>query len=148
MSGFKIPLDLSNCNFYNNNRRIDDERNLKESIDDFVKLLVNSPNGSFKPDSRFGFSLKNLRFENANEEGKIRGKKIGGESENFDNFAKDLEKSLKQFESRLQNPKVKITYDRKQTKGTILITDLSKKYKQEIKFHIWTTDEDNTRRIL
>ena len=148
MSGFKIPLDLTNCNFYNNNRRIDDEKNLKESIDDFVKLMVNSHNGSFKPDSRFGFSLKNLRYENTNEEGKIRGKKIGGESDNFDTYAKDLEKALKQFETRLQNPKVKIIYDRKQAKGIILITDASKKYTQEIKFNIWTNNEDNTGRVL
>jgi len=147
MSGFKIPLDLSNGNFFDNNRRIDDEKNIKESIDDFIRLLVNSPNGSFKPDSRFGFSLKNLRFENTNEEGKIRGKKIGGESDNFDNYAKDLEKVIKQFEPRLQNPKVKITFDRKESKGSIIITDPVKKYTQEIKFYIWSNNEDNPRRI-
>ena len=151
MSGFKIPLDFSSGNFYEKNHRSFNkndsaDKSIKESINDFIKLLVCSPNGSFKPDARFGFSLENCHFENASSKDEIKGKKIGGKSENPNNYAKDLEKALTLFESRLQNVEVKTDFDKKRSKISINITGLivetKKEYKQELEFHIWKNNED------
>ena len=141
MSGFIIPLDFSQKNVYEKNRRIDSEKSVKESVDDFIKLLVSSSNGSFKPDSRFGFSLKNYRFENADSEDKINLRKIGGKSDNFNNYALDLKEAIKQFEPRLHVPEVKIEFDKKKSLVTVSISgvliDIKREYKQNITFHIW-----------
>jgi hypothetical protein len=149
MSGFKIPLDFSQGNFYERNHLIcdkNDDESIKESISNFIRLLVSSPNGSFKPDVRFGFSLKNCQFENANSKDEIKGKKIGGKSDNANNYAKDLEKTIELFEPRLQNLGVKTEFDKKLAKMTISITgtivETRKEYKQDIIFHIWRKNED------
>ena len=152
MNGFKIPLDFSQGKLYENNRRSDDanddnaDKNIKESINDFIKLLVTSPAGSFKPDARFGFLLKNCYFENANSKDEIKGKKISGKSDNVNNYAKDLEKTIKLFEPRLQNLEVKTDFDKKQSKIAIsingIISETKKEYKQDIVFYIWKNNED------
>jgi len=149
MSGFKIPLDFSSesshASFYENNRRTADTENadksMEKSIADFIFLLVCSPNGSFKPDFRFGFNLKNSRFTNADSEDRINHRKIEGKSDNFNNYAIDLKEAVKLFEPRLQNPEVKIEFNKKQSEVAIFISgtvmDTKKEYKQDIKFHIW-----------
>lgn len=147
MSGFNIPLDFSQGSFYEKNQISNDkneddiDKNIKASINDFIRLLIVSPNGSFKPDVRFGFSLKNCQFENSNSKDEIKGKKIGGKSDNTNNYAKDLENTIKLFESRLQNLEVKTDFDKKESKIAISITgiivDTKKEYKQDIEFHIW-----------
>ena len=150
MSGFKIPLEFSPANFYEKNHRSFDknsqpDKSIKASINDFIKLLASSPNGSFKPDTRFGFSLKNCHFENASSKDEIKGKKIGGKSENTNNYAKDLEKAITLFEPRLQNLEVKTDFDKKQSKITItiagLIAETKKEYKQELELYIWKNNE-------
>ena len=150
MSGFKIPLEFSPANFYEKNHRSFEkndpiDQSIKTSINDFIKLLVSSPNGSFKPDAHFGFSLKNCHFENANSKDEIKGKKIGGKSENTNNYAKDLEKAIARFEPRLQNLEVKTDFEKKQSKISITITGLivetRKEYKQEIELYIWKNNE-------
>ena len=151
MNGFKIPLNFSQGNIYENNRRdngsSDDslDKNIKESITDFIRLLIISPNGSFKPDARFGYSLKNCQFENANSKDEIKGKKIGGKSDNTNNYAKDLEKTITLFEPRLQNLEIKTDFDKKQSKIAIsltgIISETKKEYRQEIIFHIWKNNE-------
>lgn len=151
MSGFKIPLDFLPADFYEKNHRSFDkndqmDKSIKTSINDFIKLLVNSSNGSFKPDARFGFSLKNCHFENASSKDEIKGKKIGGKSENTNNYAKDLEKAIALFEPRLQNLEVKTDFDKKQSKITItivgLIVETKKEYKQELELYIWKINEN------
>jgi hypothetical protein len=146
MNGFKIPLDFSQGSFYEKNLKSSDKHDdsdscFKESINDFIKLLVNSPNGSFRPDSRFGFSLKNCYFENANSKDEIKGKKIGGKGENANNYAKDLLKALSLFELRLQNLEIRTDFDKKESKMTISISgqliETKKKYNQELEFYIW-----------
>jgi len=136
MSGFNIPLDFTKKSLYNSNFQHDDET----SIATFIELLVTSPNGVFKPDAQFGFSLKNCRFENANSEDKIHGKKIGGKSIN-PNYAKDLNEVIKKFEPRLINTEVNITFSKDNSEVSISISGIleetKKAYKQDIKFHIW-----------
>jgi len=141
MSGFKIPLDFLQKNIYEKNRRLPGEKSIKESIDDFIRLLVTSQNGSFKPDFRFGFSLKNYRFENTDSEDKINQKRLGGKSENFNNYAIDLKEAIEQYEPRLKDPKIKIDFNKEKSEVLInissILADTKKEYKQEIKFHIW-----------
>jgi len=154
MTGFKIPLDFSHGNFYDRNNVSSDkdydeenaDKYIKASISDFIKLLIGSPNGSFKPDARFGFSLENCHFQNPNSKDEIRGKKIGGKSDNINNYAKDLEKSIKQFEPRLKNIEVKTEFDKKKSKITIsvsgIIIETKKEYNQNIEFFIWNNNEN------
>ena len=152
MSGLKIPLDFSQGNFYEKNWRSNNknddtlDKDIKESINDFIRLLITSPNGSFTPDVQFGFSLKNCQFENANSNDEIKGKKIGGKSYNSNNYAKDLEKTIRLFEPRLQNLEVKTDFDRKQSKITISIIgnliNTKKEYKQDLEFFIWKNNEN------
>jgi len=147
MSRLKIPLDFSPGSFYEKNYCYADhneenrDKNLTTSISEFLKLLVNSPNGSFKPDERFGFSLKNCQFMNADSKDEIRGKKIGGKSDNINNYAKDLEKAITLFETRLKNLETKTEFDKKLSKLTIsvkgIIVDEFREYKQDIEFYIW-----------
>ena len=147
MSGLKIPLDFSQGSFYEKNHRSSDsnednrDKNLTKSISEFLKLLVNSPNGSFIPDERFGFSLKNCQFINADSKDEIKGKKIGGKSDNINNYAKDLEKTITQFETRLKNLETKTDFDKKLSKLTIsvkgTIVDEFREYKEDIEFYIW-----------
>jgi predicted component of type VI protein secretion system len=151
MNGFKIPLDFSPGNFFEKNlksadKHADSDITLKESIDDFIKLLVNSPNGSFKPNPQFGFSLKNCYFENANSKDEIKGKRVGGKGENANNYARDLLKAIELFELRLQNLELNTDFDKKESKMTISITgqivENKKKYNQDLEFYIWKNNED------
>jgi hypothetical protein len=152
MSGFKIPLNFSNGTLFENNwntqvnhyDNINDS--IKESITDFIRLLVTSPNGSFGPDVEFGFSLRNCYFENANSKDELKGKKIGGNSDNSNNYAKDFERALKLFEPRLQNIKVKTDFEKRLSKMTLFlsgtITGTKEEYKQELTLYIWKKDEN------
>ena len=147
MSGFKIPLDFSTVGeFYEKNRVNTDEKDdldksIKESITNFINLMVNSPYGSFKPNTRFGFSLNNCYFENPNSKDEIKGKKILGKSDNVGNFANDMEKAIKLFETRLQSLDIKTDYDKAKSRIAItingVITETRKSYKQELEFFIW-----------
>ena len=156
MSGFRIPLDFSYGNFYETNcltadNNEDTDKSIENSIADFINLLVHSPNGSFKPDSRFGFSLKNCRFEQTNSNDEIHEKKIKGKSENF-NYARDLKEAIIQFEPRLQDAKVEIDFDKEHSKGTItisgMLTQKKKEYKQIIEFHIWRNNNSAKKKIF
>jgi hypothetical protein len=153
MNGFKLPLDFSNDNFYIANSITSDrdyeaenaDKYVQASISDFIKLIIGSPYGCFKPDPRFGFSLGNCHFQNPNSKDEIQGKKIGGKSDNINNYAKDLEKSIKLFEPRLKNVEVKTEYDKKNSKISIavsgIIIDTKKEYNQNIEFFIWNNNE-------
>jgi len=140
MRGFKIPLNFSPGNFYHNNR-VDE----KESIKNFIKLLVGSPNGSFKPNSRFGFSLKNHHFENVDSKGEIDKKKVAEENDtpNTDTYAKELQDTIKDFEHRLKDLKVRIKYDNKKSseEDMIIISGKIEKTNKEVSclipLYIW-----------
>jgi len=154
MTGFKIPLDFSHGNFYQTNDITFDadydedsaDKFHKASISDFIKLLISSPIGSFIPDPRFGFTLENCHFNNPNSKDEIEGKKIGGRSDNINNYAKDLEKSIKLFEPRLRNVEVKTEYNKVKSKISISITGIiietKKDYNQNIEFYIWNNNEN------
>jgi hypothetical protein len=152
MSGFKIPLNFSNGTLFDNNwvtnvKHYDNiNDSIKESINGFVHLLTTSPNGSFVPDYEFGFSLRNCYFENTNSKDELKGKKIGGNSYNSNNYAKDFEQAIKKFEPRLQNVQVKTDFEKRLSKMTLsltgTITGTKEEYKQELTLFIWKKNEE------
>jgi predicted component of type VI protein secretion system len=144
MNGIKIPLDFSNGIFYDNNRqsRGNEVERLRKSVDDFLHLLVNTSKGSFKPQPQFGFSLTKFRFENADAEDKINAAVIRGKSDKYSNhYAYELKESILQFEPRLQDPEVKIEFDKKISKVSISISgqliNTKEEFMKNIVFQIW-----------
>lgn len=95
---------------------------LKTSINDFIHLLLTTTPGSCPCDIEFGFNLNLLTFENFNEnEGTVQNhtskdpspwqsKKLTGNSKNFNTFAYDLCEIIKNYEKRLEQPFVTMSY--------------------------------------
>lgn len=91
----------------------------KESIKQFLQLLVSSYQGSFIADKDFGFSFINHRFENIHESSNKFWhsdptstdaiKKIRGSSKNQDTFAQDLKDAIEKYEHRLEDVFVEVT---------------------------------------
>jgi len=138
MYGIKIPVTVTGS-FTKENVT----SKLKESIDNFIDLLVVSPNGSFKADYNFGFVFQNFRFENCDSNEQINSKKLYGESVNKNNYAYDLKLTIEEYESRLKNVQVKMGYDPKIKQISLEITGtyeeeyVEKKYQKNISFLIW-----------
>jgi hypothetical protein len=138
MYGTKIPVAVTG-NFTEENVTV----KIKESIDNFIDLLVVSPNGSFKADYNFGFVFQNFRFENCDANEQINSKKMYGESVNKNNYAYDLKLAIEEYETRLKNVHVKMEYDSKIKQISLEITGkyeeeyVEKKYQKNISFIIW-----------
>ncbi len=120
------------------------EDSLKLSIDESLYLLLTSPRYNSVSDPQYGFIFNNMRFEIFDEhEGVIynsgdtiydRGvkglynKKISGSSKNMNTFAAELKKVVKQYEKRLSDISVTMTYIREEriiyitVKGSIVKT--------------------------
>jgi predicted component of type VI protein secretion system len=144
MIGFKIPMDFSDGNFYENNLHTgkNDAEILSKSINDSLRLIVNTPKGSFKPLPHFGFSLMNHRFENVDWEDRINAAVLRGRSDNIDaHYAFELKETILKFEPRLQNPEVEIEFDKKTSTVSIFISGTLKgtkeKFEKNITFQIW-----------
>ena len=138
MLGFKIPVTVTG-NFAKENVT----GNIKESIDNFIELLVVSPCGSLKSDYDFGFIFQNFRFENNDANEQINSKKLFGESVNKNNYAFDLKQTIEQFETRLKNVKVNMNWEPKIKKISFDISGKyeegyeEKSYSKNISFIIW-----------
>lgn len=151
MMTLRIPLEVVNDGLAR-------DTELKQSIDDFLRILMTSPKFSFKADPNFGFIFNNLSFENFNEEeGVISNltsdifdlseeaglyeKKISGSSKNFNTFAAELKADILSYEPRLQNVSVSMSYVRLERqiyidiKGKIVSTGADYQYKSIIK--VW-----------
>jgi hypothetical protein len=138
MYGFKLPITISESFLEENVTG-----RIKESIDNFIDLLVVSPHGSFKADYNFGFIFQNFRFENSDTDDQINAKKLYGESINKNNYAYDLKLTIEEYESRLKNVQVKMNYKPKQREVSLDITGKyeedfrDKDYQKNIIFYIW-----------
>lgn len=129
----KIPLQFNQGKL----DRIDDER---ESIKEFLRLLVSSHQGSFLADKDFGFSFINHRFENISEKSDFfcctdqtsadASKRIRGNSKNFEDgsFANDLKESIEKYEPRLKNISVDVIPETESKHVNITIKGI---YKEE-----------------
>lgn len=124
----------------------------KESIDAYMELLLTTPVGSCVSDPDFGFILNNLRFEIFNEnEGvvlnveedhsELYDKKVSGSSRNVNTFAVELKGQIENYEPRLEDVLVTMSYVREHRKiyitikGIIVATDEPYQYQTTIK--VW-----------
>ena len=138
MLGFKIPVTVTD-NFVKENVT----GNIKESIDNFIELLVVCPNGSFKADNNFGFAFQNFRYVNCDANEQIDAKKLYGNSVNRDNYAYDLKLAIETYESRLRNVVVEMDYNASIKQVSLEITGkyeenfTTNNYQKNISFIIW-----------
>lgn len=104
-----------------------EEKSLKISIDNNISQLLETPLYTLRLADDYGFLLNNLRFENINEienknnnshgishsqGGKSRSNElsVSGLSNNENTFAAELKKTLSQYEPRLENIIVNMSY--------------------------------------
>jgi len=138
MNGLRIPVTMTGRFVEDNNAK-----NVKASIDDFIELIVFSPNGSFKADYYFGFVFQNTKFQNSDQNSQIEAKKINGESINKNNYAYELKMAIEDYEKRLKNVRVSINYDTENKKVSIDVRGryeedyIEKNYEKNITFYIW-----------
>jgi hypothetical protein len=146
----KIPFQI-------HNGKIEREKDIIQSINEFLELIVSSAFGSFKPENDFGFIFKNFRFENFDE---INGtimylktkpdeiidvnykKKISDTSNNPNNFAFDLKKNIEKYEKRLKNVTIDMKYNRSEKLVTLQIKGKLEtleqiNYTHVISFQVW-----------
>lgn len=115
-----LPLSISSSRLARND-------NPRQSVSDFLTLLLSTPAGSCKSDPDFGFVFNNLRFEAINEnegvvynadrsQGGLYEKKLSGSSKNLNTFASELKDAISRYESRLKDVSVTMTYIREEKK--------------------------------
>lgn len=137
MAFLSIPLEVKKKGFAR-------EKNLKKSLDESLYMLLTTPRYNNMSDPEYGFVFNNMRFEIFDEhEGVIynsgdtmydRGikdvynKKISGSSKNMNTFAAELKEVVKNYEKRLNEVAVTMTYIREERliyvtiKGVIIQT--------------------------
>ena len=137
MPFLSIPLEVKKKGFAR-------EKSLKKSLDESLYMLLTTPRYNNVSDPEYGFVFNNMRFEIFDEhEGVIynsgdtiydRGikdiynKKISGSSKNMNTFAAELKEVVKNYEKRLSDIAVTMTYIREErmiyvtVKGTIIQT--------------------------
>ncbi|MBO4341076.1 MAG: GPW/gp25 family protein [Bacteroidales bacterium] len=111
----------------------------REAIDSALALLMTTPCFNSAADPGFGFIFNNLRFEIFNEkEGvvfnssgiqqQLEGyedlydKKISGSSNNLNTFAAELKQTIQNYETRLRNVDVTMSYNMAARKIIINVT--------------------------
>lgn len=142
MNGFKIPLNFSNGNIYKNNiytekDKLNEEQKLEKSIADFITLLLHSPNGSFKADYDFGFSLNNFKFENV---GNATGSGYTVNDKKIREYNVDLEQTISKFETRLKDIQVTTELNTEKTQVEIVVNAKhldNSDFKKVFTFYIW-----------
>jgi len=118
-------------------------KTIKASIDDFIELIVFSANGSFKADYFFGFVFQNTKFQNSDPGDLMDEKKIYGSSINKDNYAYELKLAIEEYETRMKNVRVMISYEAKLKQVSIDVTGrytedfTEKNYEKNVTFYIW-----------
>ncbi|MBO5593172.1 MAG: hypothetical protein J5931_01060 [Prevotella sp.] len=137
MPFLSIPLEVKKKGFAR-------EKSLKKSLDESLYMLLTTPRYNSLSDPEYGFVFNNMRFEIFDEhEGVIynsgdtiydRGikdiynKKISGSSKNMNTFAAELKEVVKNYEKRLSDIAVTMTYIREErliyvtVKGIIIQT--------------------------
>ncbi len=143
MAYLSIPLKVTK-------KGLDREENLKTSIDEALYLLLTSPRYNNVSDPQYGFVFNNMRFEIFDEhEGVVYNsgdtiyeygnkglynKKISGSSKNMNTFAAELKAVVKQYEKRISNVAVTMTYIREERKIYITVKGIVVKTKEEYVF--------------
>lgn len=119
-----IPLNIQDG-------RLTQEKDIRQSIDQHLNMLLTSSCHSCAADPEFGFVFNNLRFEIFNEhegviynssgnqgiiegKGRLYEKKISGSSKNLNTFAAELKDTVNLHEKRLKDVNVSMTYIREE----------------------------------
>ena len=133
------------------------EDNIKHSIDEAINMLLTTPRYNSIGDSKYGFVFNNMRLEIFDEhEGVIYNsgdtlyenglhdlysKKISGSSKNMNTFAAELKEAVKDYEKRLDDVAVTMTYIREERlvyitiKGVIASTKETYMFKSTLR--VW-----------
>lgn len=118
--------------------KIKETSSLSDSIEKNLEQILEAPLYSWVVDDNYGFLLNNLRFENFNEkEGRIESSpnkllnrdlkkriyelSITGNSDNNLTFASELKHTISEYEPRLEDLKISMTYLREYKVVTISI---------------------------
>ncbi len=128
----------------------------KVAIDAFLELLLTTPCGSCVSDPQFGFIFNNLKFEifnenegviyDSKEEGStpvsgLYSKKVAGTSKSINTFALELKKAIEQYETRLSEVSVSMTYLKGQKKIQVhvegILKDTGETYRYTSSLHLW-----------
>lgn len=131
---------------------VEQETDLKKSVDRFIDLIVATPLGQFKADPDFGFVFKNFQFENFDEKNRtvaclnenepMNNYKITGTSKNPKNFAHALKRNIEMYEPRMVVSEVTMDYDSKTHNVKLMILgqlmdEKPCEYSHEINFFVW-----------
>lgn len=130
---------------------------VKESIDSFLNMLLNTTCGECPIDPQLGFVFNNMRFEIFNErEGVIHNslpdnseaddelytKKISGNSRNLNTFAIELKAAIEQYEHRLEEVTATMSYVRNERRVYVTVTGIiantNENYQYETILKIWS----------
>lgn len=137
MAFLSIPLEVTKTGLAK-------EKVIKKSLDESLHMLLTTARNNNVCDPQYGFVFNNMRFEIFDEhEGVIYNsgdtiyesgmqdlysKKISGSSKNMNTFAAELKEVVKQYEKRLDDVSVTMTYIREERliyitiKGTVILT--------------------------
>ena len=143
MAFLSIPLEVKKKGFAR-------EKNLKKSLDESLYMLLTTPRYNNMSDPEYGFVFNNMRFEIFDEhEGVIynsgdtiydRGikdvynKKISGSSKNMNTFAAELKEVVKNYEKRLNEVAVTMTYIREERLIYVTIKGIITQTKEDYVF--------------
>ena len=143
MAFLSIPLEVKKKGFAR-------EKNLKKSLDESLYVLLTTPRYNNMSDPEYGFVFNNMRFEIFDEhEGVIynsgdtiydRGikdvynKKISGSSKNMNTFAAELKEVVKNYEKRLSDVAVTMTYIREERMIYVTIKGVITQTKEDYVF--------------
>ncbi len=148
MSYLNLPLAVTGSRL----SRVDD---VKASIDKHLSLILHTAEGDCRCMPKFGFRFNNLRFEIINERDGVvydsapsktanaglYDKKISGTSTNLNTFAAELLSAIAQYESRLTDITVGMSYLRQEHRIHIVVNAVIAEnrtpYKFESDMKIW-----------
>jgi len=150
MNHIAIPLQL-------NDKGLLRSKDLRESIDSSLSLLIQTACYSCPADPEYGFVLKYLRFEIFDENDgtvynsqpettspaqlQLYKKKISGTSRNIDTFAAELKDAIAHYESRLQDVSATLTYIREEKRIYIsvkgIIAESGDDYQYQTTIKVW-----------
>ena len=139
--------------------------NIKESIDNFVKLLISSNKYDSISDTDFGFCLEDFRYEAfSSEQAKflkidvaadptentklaeikspLYAKRLIGNSKNPDTFARELKQSIERYEKRLKEVTVNMDFQKNARIIHIIVTGIidnasNTQYYNEFNVEVW-----------
>jgi len=135
----RIPLQINNRNIFAENY----QKEIVQSINQFIDLIISTRQGGFAPCYDFGFAFQNARYQSFSfTNASIDGININSTSKNKDNYAYLLKKSIEKFEDRLSNIFVTMNYNPEDLKITIQIegkinVGKPEKYNRKIEMIIW-----------